>query len=351
MTTKQLNVLVLGVGGNVSQGILKALNLSALPCRVVAACTSPESFGLFTSSRSYVSPAANASEFLPWLLDVCRREEIHAVLSGVEPVLDALLQHSQEISTSTGAICLTNAPRAVELGRDKLRSCEWLRDHGFNYPAFASSDDTDGLQALVKTAGLPLLAKPRAGKGSSGIFLIRDPESLRRVRELSGYVIQEYLGDDSSEFTVSCFTDRDDKVRGVIVLHRRLLQGTTLVATAGHFPDVRREAERIAAAFRPRGPLNIQMRVHRGKPVCFEMNVRFSGTTPMRARLGFNDVESALRHYVLGEPAADLPLITKGHVLRYWNELYVDPEALEILARDGRLHPQDYPVRIEDYGT
>lgn len=351
MTTKQLNVLVLGVGGNVSQGILKALNLSSLSCRVVAACTSPESFGLFTSVRSYVSPTAHAPEFLPWILDVCRREEVHSVLSGVEPVLDALLQHSDAISTSTGAICLTNAPRAVEVGRDKLRTCEWLRDHGFNYPAFASSDDADGLQALAKTSGFPLLAKPRAGKGSSGIFLIREPESLRRVRDLPDYVVQEYLGDDSTEFTVSCFTDRDDEVRGIIVLRRRLLQGTTLVASAGHYPELRREAERIAAALRPRGPLNIQMRIHRGKPVCFEMNVRFSGTTPMRARLGFNDVESALRHYVLGEPAADLPLITEGHVLRYWNELYVDAKAIEALARDGCLQPLEYPVEIEDYGA
>ena len=34
---KTLNVLVLGVGGNVSQGILKALHKGALSCRVVGA--------------------------------------------------------------------------------------------------------------------------------------------------------------------------------------------------------------------------------------------------------------------------------------------------------------------------
>jgi len=36
----KLVVLVLGVGGNVSQGILKALEISRLPCRVVGACMS-----------------------------------------------------------------------------------------------------------------------------------------------------------------------------------------------------------------------------------------------------------------------------------------------------------------------
>jgi carbamoyl-phosphate synthase large subunit len=351
MPPKQLNVLVLGVGGNVSQGILKALAISSLPCRVVAACTSPGTFGLFTTDRSYVSPAAKDPGFLPWILDICRREEIHAVLSGVEPVLDALLLHHDRILSATGAICLANAPPAVAVGRDKLRTCEWLRDHGFAYPAFAASEDLEGLRALVASVGFPLLAKPRAGKGSSGIFAVSDQETLHRVSMLSGYVVQEVLGDDSGEFTTSCFTDRDDKVRGIIVLHRRLQHGTTVAATAGLFPDIRREAERMAAILRPRGPLNIQMRIHHERPVCFEMNVRFSGTTPMRARLGFNDVEAALRHYVLGEPAADLPLITSGHVIRYWNELYVEPEALAVLTRDGHLAPRKYPVRLEDYGS
>lgn len=351
MKSSRLNVLVLGVGGNVSQGILKALSLSSVPCRVVSACTSSGAFGLFTSDRAYLSPRANEPNFLPWILDVCRREGIHAVLSGVEPVLDSLLLHAKEIFTTTGAICLTNSAAAVAVGRDKLRTCEWLKDHGFAYPAFASSDDPRQLRALVDRVGFPLLAKPRSGKGSGGILRVADEDSLERVGGLSGYVVEEFLGDESSEYTSSCFTDRDDNVRGVIVLHRHLQHGTTVTATAGLFPEIRHEAERIAAALRPQGPLNIQMRMHRGRPICFEMNVRFSGTTPMRARLGFNDVEAALRHYVLGEPAMELPLITSGHVVRYWNELYVDPGALADLTRDGQLDPHSYPVRLEDYGA
>ena len=45
---RTLNVLVLGVGGNVSQGILKALAVSKLSCRVIGACIGSLSFGLYT---------------------------------------------------------------------------------------------------------------------------------------------------------------------------------------------------------------------------------------------------------------------------------------------------------------
>ncbi len=71
----------------------------------------------------------------------------------------------------------------------------------------------------------------------------------------------------------------------------------------------------------------------------------------MRARLGFNEVEVALRHYVLGEDIDDLPLITKGIILRYWNEMYVDPQACDALRRFAKLDaPQDFDLVVEDYG-
>lgn len=351
MQNEPLNVLVLGVGGNVSQGILKALTLGSLRCRIVAACTNPGAAGLYTADSAYVSPGAQSPEFMPWLLDVCRRERIRAVLSGVEPVLDVLLPRAAQIRAATGALCLTNSAAAVAIGRNKLRTCEWLRDQGFAYAAFAASEDAAAVAALVRQVGFPLLAKPREGKGSSGIQVIADQAALDQICQLPGYVVQEYLGDENSEYTAACFTDRDDIVRGTIVLHRQLQHGTTVSASAGLQPAVREEAQRIAAALRPQGPCNIQLRMHRGRPVCFEINVRFSGTTPMRARLGFNDVEAALRHYVLGEPAADLPVITSGQVVRYWNELYVAPEAIAKLTRDSQLsNPGAFPLQLEDYG-
>ena len=349
--SSDLNVLVLGVGGNVSQGILKALALGSLRCRVVGACITPAALGLFTTDSSYVSPRAQSPEFLPWLLDVCRKEHIHAVLSGVEPVLDVMVRHQAEIRTQTGAICVVDTPESIAIGADKLRTCEWLRDHGFGYPMFAASEDDAGMSALLAAKGFPLIAKPRLGKSSIGIHLLHDQAALNRIKLLPGYVVQEVLGNEQTEYTASCFSDRDDLVRGVIVFHRQLEHGTTVCASAGLYPVVREEAQRIATALCPRGPCNIQLRLHHGQPVCFEINVRFSGTTPVRARLGFNDVEAALRHYVLGAPAIDLPVVTGGQMLRYWNEIYVAPRAFSELAEHSYLaKPAAFPLQLEDYG-
>ena len=163
--------------------------------------------------------------------------------------------------------------------------------------------------------------------------------------------MQRNIGDAQSEFTAGCFSDREGVVRGAIVMRRELHEGTTVQAEVGAFPEVREEAVRIAEALRPMGPSNIQMRVTDEGPVCFEINIRFSGTTPVRARLGFNEVEATLRHYVLNEPACDLPVITEGIMLRYWNEAYIDAGACDALRQTGFLgNPRGHPLCIEDYG-
>jgi carbamoyl-phosphate synthase large subunit len=171
---------------------------------------------------------------------------------------------------------------------------------------------------------------------------------LALVAGRAGYLVQEHLGGD--EYTVGCVCDRSGRVGGVATMRRELAHGTTHLAEVGSFPEVRAEAVRIAEALRPAGPLNVQLRVDDGRPVVFELNVRFSGTTPVRARLGFNEVEAALRHFVLGEPL-ELQEPRPGIAVRYWNELYVPDSARDALARTGRLDdPGATPATVEDWG-
>jgi len=350
--SRNLTVLVLGVGGTVSQGILKALDLMAPRPRVVGACVSHLSAGLYTTDRAYVSPYAADPDFPTWLEDICRREEVDAVLSGVEPVLDVLAAHVDELRERTGAIAVVSAPSCLTIGQDKLETACWLADQGLNAPRSADAGDTAEVDRLLDALGYPLIAKPRLGKAAQGVMEIRTDAELAYARQRPGYVVQESLGDPGGEYTVACFSDIDGQLRGTFSMHRELAEGTTYRARVGEYPEVTAEARRIAAALKPAGPANVQLRLVDGRPVCFEINVRFSGTAPIRARLGFNDVEAALRQFVLGEEAVDLPLITAGPVaLRYWNELYVDPQAAGALERDGRLDdPAAHPLAIEDYG-
>lgn len=329
-------VLVLGVGGNVSQGIVKALRSGRTPVRIVAACISPLSAGLYAGDVALISPRADEAGFVDWLLETCRREGVVGVFSGVEPVLLALATHAQRLRSETGAVAVASTPEVLAIGQDKLLTARWLAQQGLPFGRAADGVDRAAVDALIAQSGFPLVVKPRRGKGAQGVSVVQDERALERVLA-DGDLVQEYLGSEQVEFTAGGFCDAEGTLRGTIVMHRTLVSGTTAIARVGAFPDVREIADRVVRRLGPTGPCNVQMRIHEGVPTPFELNVRFSGTTPVRTHLGFGEVDLALRHLVLGEPAAPLAVVTRGVALRYWDELYVEPAALEAIERDGRL--------------
>ncbi|MBX3180173.1 MAG: ATP-grasp domain-containing protein [Candidatus Hydrogenedentes bacterium] len=331
-----LTVLVLAVGGNVSQGILKALARARRACRVVGADIRADHAGLFWVDRARVSPWAHEPEFLPWLIDCCRHEGVQLILSGAEPVLMALAQHRGRIEAETGACCLVSDWEVMETCDDKWKTAQWLAARGSEGPESAITDDPGSVDALAARCGFPLVAKPRRGGGARGFFAVQDAADLDYIRRKPGYLIQAYAGSPEQEYTVACFADRDGVLAPSCCMRRDLVAGTTFRATLGDFPDIRAAAESIVAALKPLGPCNVQLRQTNRGPVCFEINPRFSGTAPIRAHYGYNDVEAAINHFLLGEPVR-LPLITRGEALRYWNEVYVEPEALEALREAGSL--------------
>ncbi len=351
MAPRVINVLALAVGGNVTQGILKALKRSQVPNRVVGADISALKIGLYTSERAYLSPWAGEARFVPWLIETCKKENIDIVLTGCEPILRVLSPLRATVEAATGAYCLVNAPEVMAIGEDKLETCRWLEAQGFNFPCYAAADNVEALAALIDACGFPLAAKPRIGGGAHGFLMLGNEHELAAVRGRGDYIVQELLGDTDNEYTVGVFCDRRGEKRATIAMRRTLHGGTTHQAVLGAYPEVRAEAERIAGALKPLGPFNVQLRVTSRGPVCFELNPRFSGTAPLRAYYGFNEAEAVLRHFVLDEETLALPVVTRGTALRYWNEAYVDQEAVQQLERDGCLNdPHAYPLHVEDYG-
>jgi carbamoyl-phosphate synthase large subunit len=74
----------------------------------------------------------------------------------------------------------------------------------------------------------------------------------------------------------------------------------------------------------PLGPANFQFRINRNnEPTVFEINGRFSGTTPLRALVGFNEVEMVLHKMVYGTAVVQ-PVVQNKTILRHWSETVVD---------------------------
>jgi carbamoyl-phosphate synthase large subunit len=307
------------------QGIIKALKLSRLPLEIASADPNAYSAGLYWTDRAYGLPMARDPQYLDGLRKILAAERPHIVLAGTDVELPILAAHRDALEREFETHILVSSEEAVRIADDKHLTAAFFRDAGFDYPESATQDEVD---ALIEKVGFPLIVKPRIGARAVGVSKVADRAALDRALEgREGLVVQECVGRDDQEYTASALVF-DGAARATIVMRRDLRDGNTYRAFVEDFPELNRRVAVWAEALKPHGPANFQFRLDAdGKAKVFEINARFSGTTPLRALVGFNEVEMCLRAILLGEPVSQ-PRIEPAVILRHWDETLVRPADL-----------------------
>lgn len=339
MVYQETSVLVTGAGGSLGHEIIKALRL-ANSYRVVGVDVT--GWGLFGVNEAYTVPPASDPSYIDILLGVCDQHQIQVLIPGSDLELRTVSENREGL-IGAGVLPLINTPDVIRLGMDKSATMDFLRDNGFMLP----------LSLVVRTEGdvpnnfpLPAIVKPSTGSGgSNNVFVVQDRDELAfacryLVRQGRAALLQEYVGTPDDEYTVGVSHTLDGKLVGSIVLRRHILNGLSnrirvpnrtgrqefspvLAVSSGisqgvidDFPEVRCMCEAIAEALGSGGPLNIQCRFVDGELYPFEINPRFSGTTHIRAMVGFNEPDILIRHHLLGEAVPDTINYKFGHIVR-----------------------------------
>ncbi|GAB4527835.1 MAG: ATP-grasp domain-containing protein [Amphiplicatus sp.] len=320
-----MRIFVTGAGALLGQGIIKALKRSSLPLEIISADPNPYSAGLYWTDRAYKIPLARDPDYLERLKQILAEERPHAVLVGTDVELPILAANRTRIEQEFATHVLVSDPRVVAIADDKYLTAGFFRDAGFPYPQSATEADAE---TLVERIGFPLIVKPRIGARALGVSKVANREELDRA--LAGrkdLVIQECVGSDEDEYTASALVF-DGRCAATIVMRRHLRDGNTYRAFVEDFPELNKRVAAWAEALKPHGPANFQFRLDdQGEAKAFEINARFSGTTPLRAMVGFNEVEMCLRAILLGEPVRQ-PAIEPAVILRHWDETLVRPAEL-----------------------
>lgn len=318
--------LILGVSSNVSQGIIHAIRHSGIPCKIFGACVNSNNVGFYMCDEADVSPYAQDSSFLPWVVATCNRLNIDMIFSGVEEIVYALALAKETLTQSTKAQFISSTLPCLAIGNNKLLTSKWLNDHNFATPLYANAHNYEEVQHLIHTCGFPLVAKPQNGKGSRGVYILQNEKELSLIPS-EAYCLQQYLTEDNQEYTVACYIDKFGEQQALIIMRRILKNGTTIMAEVVDNEKIRMYCTLICDTFKPTGPFNIQLRLQDNLPMCFEFNVRFSGTVSMRAQLGYKDVEAMIREYLFNEDISSyFQPVKKGKVFRYFQDFLVDDE-------------------------
>lgn len=342
----KINCLVTAVsGGSVGEQIRDALELAKTPYRIITTNTDPNKAGLYFSDAGYLIPLASDANFIASLLKICRKEKIQVIIPGSTPELIAL-SNMRNLFEKERILVLINSKDVIDLCEDKLATMQFLKNNGLFFPKFAVLEG----EYLPKGLKFPVVVKPyKGGGGSRNVFIAQDKEDLAfyhsyyKKQDLSA-IVQEYIGSAEEEYTVGTLTDFEGQLIGSMVMKREVKSDLStrlilkdirrdkkepLVLSSGfsqgfvnNYPDVQKYAEKITLILGSKGPLNIQCRKTSRRIFTMEINPRFSGTSAIRALLGFNEPDILIRKYLLGKKITKISY-KKGLVLRDLKMRYI----------------------------
>jgi carbamoyl-phosphate synthase large subunit len=346
----RINVLVTGSGGGgIGEQVIKCLRLSTLDVFIVATDVTSISKGKVDADEFVIAPFATADNYLDFILATSSEKKIRALIPGSEIELK-VFSANEDLFKKNNIALLINSREVIITCLDKNLTSKFLNENNFISPlSFAISDEND----LEKISVFPLVLKPSVGGGGSvNTMIAQNKEELKvfgrfLLGQYKEFIAQEYVGDANSEYTVGVFSTQEGTVVDSIVLRRNILTGLGAKikqANTSGKPElgkylaissgisqgeiirhelISKTCEEIAKELNSVGPLNIQLRLAGEKVYIFEINPRFSGTSPMRALAGFNELEISIENKVFEKktfPRIDYKL---GHVVRGLNEFFV----------------------------
>lgn len=347
---KKFTVLITAIGGGGYGGqILKALRLiPELPYLLVGADAAEHCPQFREVDHAFRLPLARNPGYLEELFKLCERFQIRVVFPGCEPELKLMTAAKREFD-SRGILLMAAEHEFIELCLNKERTNQRLAELGYAPPRYLNVSDRETLAAVD---WFPVVIKPSVGAGgSANCFIAQNQRELMALCDYLGleniagsFILQEYVGTPEDEYTVGILHDLEGNYINSIAV-RRLMSGQLNIRSSvpnrtgeqrfgprlvissgvsqghvGRFESVTRQCRDIARALGARGAVNIQCRLVDGVVKVFEINPRFSGTTSIRALVGYNEPDVLLRRHLMHELVkVDFPY-EEGIVLRELRE-------------------------------
>lgn len=351
---KDLRILITAVGGGtVGESIILALQQSNLKLILYGANITPLTPYLYLLEKGFLVPKANLKEYIPKIIDICIKDSINAIIPGNEEELK-IIAENEKVFLKNNIVPLINSPALIERCYDKFRQYEYLKRLGILCPKSALPKDK---RDFIRTHGFPFLIKPQRGSGSRNVTLITNDRELREAENYfqknnTKHFFQEFIPSDMGEYTIGVVLTQTGKIidsialkrihEGISLKSRSKNKNTTFVISSGisqglfvDDPKILDEAEKIAVKIKARGPLNIQARLTKEGLCVMEINPRFSGSTSMRAGIGFNCPELVIRDVFFHEKLHRVNYKRNVLALRVLRNIFIDNKNIEKITKYG----------------
>lgn len=241
---------------------------------------------LYIADGYYIVPEITTNNYLITLLDICQKENIHAVLPLLENEL-TLIARNKQLFKEKNILTVISDFNKINLCRDKFLFSKYLKQNNISTIETYSFNDTE---TALKQINQPIFIKPRYGCGSIGTIKIDNPKLLNffmhNVKE--EMVLQPYI--DGEEFGVDAYIDLKSKKLVSIFAKKKLRMraGETEKSISAKDSELFSVVNRTLDLLGLVGPVDIDIMKYKGIYYVLEINPRFGGGYPHAYECGVN---------------------------------------------------------------
>lgn len=283
MIKQKLNILVTGCGGDIGQSVGKILNECALIKNLYGCDISDKNAARFIFENFFIGLPCTNPNYISNLETIVIEKKIDFILPISEPELRFFSYNG--VSEIANAKLIMASKKALEVGFDKLKTADFLKNENFPFPITHSVETIDTIHKF------PIILKSRTGSGSSNVSIVSDNDTFVFIKKRStDFIVQEFLDGDNGEFTCGLFRSKSGIIR-CIILKRELMGGFTGYGEVIENKVIEQLLHNLAEKLQLTGSINVQLRLTSKGPVVFEINPRFSSTVRFRDLLGFKDIK------------------------------------------------------------
>ena len=270
-------------------------------------------------SNTHEIPFASDPDFVDSLKDLCRELQIDVLVPGVDEELEQLALRREDFGPT---VILLPAAAFTETMLDKFEFARALSATEVPVPRTQSLDDTE------PWTDFPCIVKPRRGRGSRGVTVVRDASEFRAMRGASAeraneYVVQELV--EGVEYSVQVVADREGQLRAVFPARIVAKRGITISAVGEQNQAVIDACERIHRSIPTSGCYNVQgILDNEQRFLPFEINPRVSTTLCLAVASGIDPMEIFIRP---PEGPGLVPFETGIGLDRFWHNAFTRPTA------------------------
>ena len=199
-----MNILILSAGtrNKIVQYFKRAVGQNG---NVVATDMSELAPAVYDADKFYKVPRMTDPGYINVIFDICRKEQIDAVLTLIDPELSLLAKHKADFE-ALGVTVIGSSYELCERALDKMEMFNWLTLRG--YACAKSYVDKEAFYADVEAGKItyPVFVKPVCGSASISISKVYDQETVELLFAHSdNLMIQQFL--DGQEIGADVYID------------------------------------------------------------------------------------------------------------------------------------------------